>query len=80
MIKTKSIEENISFETALAELEEIVKNIDNGQETLESAVNNFERGVLLKNYCEKKLQEARLKIEKITKFADSTIALEEIEL
>ncbi|MCC8368474.1 exodeoxyribonuclease VII small subunit [Rickettsia endosymbiont of Polydrusus tereticollis] len=80
MAKIKSIEENVSFESALAELEEIVKKIDDGQESLESAVNSFERGVLLKNYCEKKLQEARLKIEKITKLADSTVTLEEIEL
>nr|WP_253307922.1 exodeoxyribonuclease VII small subunit [Rickettsia endosymbiont of Ceutorhynchus assimilis] len=80
MATIKSIEENVSFESALAELEEIVKKIDDGQESLESAVNSFERGVLLKNYCEKKLQEARLKIEKITKLADSTVTLEEIEL
>ncbi|WP_341793809.1 MULTISPECIES: exodeoxyribonuclease VII small subunit [unclassified Rickettsia] len=80
MATIKSIEENVSFESALAELEDIVKKIDDGQESLESAVNSFERGVLLKNYCEKKLQEARLKIEKITKLADSTVTLEEIEL
>ncbi|HJD56306.1 MAG TPA: exodeoxyribonuclease VII small subunit [Rickettsia endosymbiont of Pyrocoelia pectoralis] len=80
MKMTKNLEENISFEEALNELEEIVKKIDNGQETLESAVNSFERGVLLKNHCEKKLKEARLKIEKITKLADSTITLEEIEV
>ncbi|MCZ6920004.1 MAG: exodeoxyribonuclease VII small subunit, partial [Rickettsia endosymbiont of Ixodes persulcatus] len=39
-----------------------------------------ERGILLKNHCEKKLKEARLKIEKITKLADSTVVLEEIEI
>lgn len=77
---TKNLEENISFEEALNELEEIVKKIDNGQETLETAINSFERGVLLKNHCEKKLKEARLKIEKITKLADSTVMLEEVEV
>ena len=80
MTTTKNLEENISFEEALSELEEIVKRIDNGQETLEVAVNSFERGVLLKNHCEKKLKAARLKIEKITKLADSTITLEETEV
>ncbi|WP_342226566.1 exodeoxyribonuclease VII small subunit [Rickettsia endosymbiont of Urophora cardui] len=80
MTTTKNLEENISFEEALSELEEIVKKIDNGQETLEAAVNSFERGILLKNHCEKKLKEARLKIEKITKLADSTITLEEVEV
>ncbi|ABE04847.1 exodeoxyribonuclease VII small subunit [Rickettsia sp. MEAM1 (Bemisia tabaci)] len=80
MTTNKNLDENISFEEALSELEEIVKKIDNGQETLEAAVNSFERGILLKNHCEKKLKEARLKIEKITKLADSTITLEEVEV
>lgn len=80
MTTNKNLEENISFEEALSELEEIVKKIDKGQETLEAAVNSFERGILLKNHCEKKLKEARLKIEKITKLADSTITLEEVEV
>ncbi|MFP3012821.1 MAG: exodeoxyribonuclease VII small subunit [Rickettsia sp.] len=80
MTNTKTLEENISFEEALKELEEIVKKIDNGQESLEMAVNSFERGILLKNHCEKKLKEARLKIEKITKLADSTVVLEETEV
>ncbi|MCZ6901918.1 MAG: exodeoxyribonuclease VII small subunit [Rickettsia endosymbiont of Ixodes persulcatus] len=80
MTNTKILEENISFEEALKELEEIVQKIDNGQESLETAVNSFERGILLKNHCEKKLKEARLKIEKITKLADSTVVLEEIEI
>ncbi|GAA5252737.1 exodeoxyribonuclease VII small subunit [Candidatus Rickettsia kedanie] len=80
MTNTKTLEENISFEEALKELEEIVKKIDNGQESLEMAVNSFERGILLKNHCEKKLKEARLKIEKITKLTDSTVVLEETEV
>jgi len=61
----KSIE-NMSFEEALTELEEIVRKIDTGQENLAEAVNSFERGVILKNHCEKMLKEAKLKIEKIT--------------
>ncbi|ADE29873.1 exodeoxyribonuclease VII small subunit [Rickettsia prowazekii] len=80
MTNTKTLKDNISFEEALRELEEIVKKIDTGQENLETAVNSFERGILLKNHCEKKLKEARLKIEKITKLADSTVILEETEV
>ena len=65
MTALKSIE-NITFEQALAELEEIVKKIYSGGHDLEDAINSFERGILLKNHCEKKLNEAKLKIEKIT--------------
>lgn len=72
--------ENMSFEAALAELKEIVKKIDTGEESLDSSISSFERGVLLKEHCEKKLQAARLKIKKITKQADSAIIIEKIEL
>ncbi|MGI4775948.1 MAG: exodeoxyribonuclease VII small subunit [Janthinobacterium lividum] len=77
MSEPKSIE-TMSFEEALAELEQIVRKIDNGQENLESAISSFERGILLKTLCEKKLSEARMKIEKITKFDGQNIITEEI--
>ncbi|WPY00466.1 Exodeoxyribonuclease 7 small subunit [Candidatus Trichorickettsia mobilis] len=79
MTTLKSIE-NMTFEQALAELEEIVKKIDSGQHDLEAAINSFERGILLKDHCEKKLNEAKLKIEKITKSADGSVVIEEVEL
>ncbi|KAJ6644857.1 Exodeoxyribonuclease 7 small subunit, partial [Pseudolycoriella hygida] len=63
----------MSFEDALAELKEIVKKIEGGEESLESSINGFERGILLKEHCEKKLHDARLKIEKITKLNDTTV-------
>lgn len=77
MSELKSIE-NMSFEEALAELEEIIKKIDTGQENLDSAISSFERGVSLKNFCEKKLKDARMKIEKITKFDEGLIVTEEV--
>lgn len=63
--------ESLSFEQALAELEAIVKRIDTGQESLETAIASFERGIYLKSYCEAKLKDARLKIEKITKSVET---------
>lgn len=76
---TKSIEK-MSFEEALAELEEIVNKIDTGQESLADAVSSFERGVVLKNHCEKMLKEAKLKIEKITITAENKIEFTEVEV
>lgn len=78
MNEPKSIE-NMNFEQALAELEEIVKRIDTGQESLENTINSFERGVALKNFCDNQLKEARLKIEKITKTADGSVTTEEVK-
>ena len=76
---TKSIEK-MSSEEALAELEEIVNKIDTGQESLADAVSSFERGVALKNHCEKMLKEAKLKIEKITITAENKIEFTEVEV
>jgi len=79
MTKSKSIEK-ISFEAALAELEEIVRKIDTGQESLANAVDSFERGVLLKKHCEKMLKDAKMKIEKITSSSDGAIKTTEVDL
>ncbi len=72
--------DSLNFEQALAELETIVKKIDTGQESLESSIKSFERGIALKNYCESKLKDARLKIEKITKVENGVASLEDIAL
>jgi|688.fasta_scaffold2656213_1 exodeoxyribonuclease VII small subunit len=56
---------NISFESALAELESIARQIDSGTLSLEDSIASYEKGMRLKNHCESKLKEAQLKIEKI---------------
>lgn len=66
MAQTASTLENTSFEKALAELEEIVRALESGKAPLEESIGQYERGIALKTHCEKKLQEARLKIEKIS--------------
>ncbi len=58
--------DGMSFENALSELEEIVRSLESGKAPLEESITAYERGMALKQHCEKKLQEARLKIEKIT--------------
>lgn len=74
----KKIEE-MSFEEALKELEHTVKKIDQGGEGLESSIEAFERGTKLKSHCENKLKEAKLKIEKIVKQSDGSLATEGVE-
>ncbi len=61
----KSIE-SMSFEDALSELEIIVRGMESGTTKLDDSIASYERGVLLKNHCEKRLKDARLKIEKIS--------------
>jgi exodeoxyribonuclease VII small subunit len=55
----------MSFETALAELEAIVRALESGQAPLEQSIAQYERGAALKAHCEAKLSAARLRVEKI---------------
>ncbi len=56
---------NLSFEEALKELEEIVNSLERGDVSVEDAIEAYERGSMLKNQCEKRLKEAKMKVEKI---------------
>jgi exodeoxyribonuclease VII small subunit len=55
----------LSFEQALAELEKIVSELESGQAPLERSIEMYERGAALKAHCEKRLEAARLRVEKI---------------
>ncbi len=68
-----------SFESAMRELEEIVRKLETGETDLESAIAAYERGVVLKKLCEDKLREAELRVEKIEKGADGTLKAEPFE-
>lgn len=57
--------EPLSFEFALKELETIVKKLESGNVELEQAIEDYTRGMNLKDICEKKLQEAKLKVERV---------------
>ena len=56
----------MSFEEALAELEKIVDDLEQGNSKLDDAITAFERGTILKKHCEIKLREAKTRIEKVT--------------
>jgi exodeoxyribonuclease VII small subunit len=56
---------SLSFEQALAELERIVGELETGQAPLERSIEMYERGAALKAHCEKRLEAARLRVEKI---------------
>lgn len=57
--------ENLSFEDALKELESIVEKLERGEVSLDDAVAAYERGAMLKKLCQDRLDEARLKVDKI---------------
>ena len=68
----------ISFEDALRELEAIVASLERGEVSLDDAIVAFERGTALKGHCQKRLEEARMKVEQIKLPADGTSPLETV--
>ena len=56
----------LSFEAALAQLEEIVGKLESGRAPLAESIAIYERGEALKAHCEGLLRTAEARIEKIT--------------
>ena len=67
---------DLSFEEALARLENLVRELESGRIRLDDAVTAYERAVSLKKLCENKLRDPQLKIE-IT--PDSETKLSELD-
>jgi exodeoxyribonuclease VII small subunit len=65
----------MSFEDALAELEQIVRALEGGQQKLEDAIKAYERGAELRRHCEAKLAEAEARVQAIVERADGSLAL-----
>ena len=57
--------EKLTFEEAMQELEKLVDSLDKGDVSLDEAIAAYDRGSQLKDYCQKKLHEAKMKIETI---------------
>ncbi len=55
----------MSFEAALAALEEIVRKLEQGEVDLEGSIAAYTRGTQLKLHCEAKLKDAQARVEKI---------------
>ena len=69
----------LSFEQALAELEQIVARLESGQAPLEDSIRMYERGAALKAHCETRLEAARLRVEKIVMGAGGAPGVEPAE-
>ena len=63
-MKMKKAEaQNQNFESSLAALEKIVRELERGELPLEKSLELFERGVRLSRECQERLQEAERRIE-----------------
>lgn len=64
--------EELSYEEALEELEELVLMLEAGDKNLETTLLYFERGQKLASYCISLLDEAESKVEELTKGEDDS--------
>jgi exodeoxyribonuclease VII small subunit len=55
----------LSFEEAMAALEQVVGQLERGDVALEASIALYERGAALKSHCEAKLRDAEEKVELI---------------
>ena len=62
--KKKSVDK-LSFEEALTELESIVKSLETGSVELDNAIELYQRGLELKQHCSTRLDQAKLKVDKV---------------
>lgn len=68
--------DKLSFEEALQKLEQIVEKLESGDLKLDESLELFEEGVRLSRLCQKKLEEAQGKIEKLVSEKDGEIETE----
>lgn len=73
--KSKDIS-SLSFEEALASLEDIVRHLESGETTLEDSISAYERGMLLQKHCEERLQKAQMRLQKISKTEDGKASVD----
>lgn len=57
--------ENLSFEEAFNELEEVVQQLEAGDLTLDQAMALFERGMTLTAHCNAQLDAAELRVQQL---------------
>lgn len=55
--------DSLNFEAAMGELETLVERMENGEQSLEDSLKDFERGIALTRSCQKSLQETEQKIQ-----------------
>ena len=65
--------DKMSFEDAMKELEILVDSLDKGDVSLDEAIAAYDRGSQLKDHCQKKLNEAKMKVETIQSSGDSKV-------
>ncbi len=71
---------NLSYEESIKELEQIVKELENGELTLDDSIKKFEKGMELSKHCSELLENAEKKITLLIEKDDNSFDEENFEI
>lgn len=69
----------MKFEDALKKLEKMVGDLENGNISLDEALEKYEEGIKLSRACAKKLEVAKKKVEILLKSEDGSVELKDFD-
>ncbi len=69
----------MSFETAMKDLEAIVRKLESGNGELEGTIADYARGMALKDHCMKKLAGAKLQVETLMQSENGSLVSKSFE-
>ena len=72
--------EEVTFEDAMKQLESIVETLGGGNLSLEDSLKMFEEGTELCKFCNKKLDEAEYKVEKLMEKEGGELSVEQLKV
>ena len=72
-MSNENVIDTMTFEEAMNELEKLVESLDKGDISLDQAISAYDRGSQLKDFCQKKLNEAKMKVETIQSSDNSDV-------
>lgn len=71
---------SLTFEQALKEMETLIHLLEDGKTTLDQAIQAYERGAKLKNYCEEQLVKARSRVSQVMTSREGSPQLQPFEM
>jgi exodeoxyribonuclease VII small subunit len=75
--RNRSTSDEITFETSLHQLEEIVEALESGEVPLDETLKKFEDGMKLVKHCHEKLNEAEKKLKILVKDKSGNFSVED---
>ena len=72
-MSNENVIDTMTFEEAMNELEKLVESLDKGDISLDQAISAYDKGSKLKDLCQKKLNEAKMKVETIQSSDNSDV-------